>query len=363
VKSPARELLELPPYSLNQAEKRTRLLPMLKALTEHHTANCVPYSNVINRVFGGMDRLRMERLEDIPFLPVTLFKTHTLASVPETEVIKVLTSSGTTGQQPSRVFLDAETASVQSAVLVKVAQHFIGKERLPMVIIDHPGVLRDRQSFSARGAGILGMSQFGHRPFYALREDMSLNEEGLSAYLQQAAGRRVLVFGFTFMVWQYLIQPLERAGARLDLKGGILVHSGGWKKLEQASVDPRTFRERVQSATDVDQVINFYGMVEQVGGVYFENPIHHLQAPIYSDVIVRDPITLEPLPNGRPGLIQVLSCLPTSYPGHSLLTEDLGVIHGEDPEGTGMGGRYFEILGRVPKAELRGCSDTFMARA
>jgi hypothetical protein len=39
------------------------------------------------------------------------------------------------------------------------------------------------------------------------------------------------------------------------------------------------------------------------------------------------------------------------------------VIHGEDPEHTGMGGRYFEILGRVPKAELRGCSDTFMARA
>ena len=363
MKSPARELLDLPPFGLRQAEKRARLMPMLQSLTEHHAAHCTPYHNVLNRVFGGSDRLRMERLEDIPYLPVTLFKTHRLSSVPEAEVLKVLTSSGTTGQEPSRVFLDAETASVQSAVLVKVAQHFIGKDRLPMVIVDHPGVLRDRQSHSARGAGILGMSQFGHRPFYALREDMSLNEEGLRAYLDQAAGRRVLVFGFTFMVWQYLIQPLELAGSRLDLQGGILVHSGGWKKLEQVSVSPGSFRERVQAATGVDQVINFYGMVEQVGGVYFENPIHHLHAPIYSEVIVRDPITLEPLPNGRPGLVQVLSCLPTSYPGHSLLTEDLGVIHGEDPAGTGMGGRYFEILGRVPKAELRGCSDTFMARA
>ncbi len=363
MKSPARELLDLPPFGLRQAEKRARLLPMLTDLTRHHAAHCTPYRNVLDRVFGGSDRIRIERVEDIPYLPVTLFKTHELSSVPESEVLKVLTSSGTTGQEPSRVFLDAETASVQSAVLVKVAQHFIGKERLPMVIVDHPGVLRDRRSHSARGAGILGMSQFGHRPFYALREDMSLNEEGLRGYLDQAAGRRVLVFGFTFMVWQYLIQPLERAGTHLDLSGGILVHSGGWKKLEQASVDPAAFRRRVQSATGVDQVINFYGMVEQVGGVYFENPIHHLQAPIYSDVIVRDPITLEPLPNGRPGLIQVLSCLPTSYPGHSLLTEDLGVIHGEDPENTGMGGRYFEILGRVPKAELRGCSDTFMARA
>jgi acyl-protein synthetase LuxE len=171
------------------------------------------------------------------------------------------------------------------------------------------------------------------------------------------------VFGFTFMIWQYLVQPLESAGRRLDLVGGHLVHSGGWKKLQDVSVDPRTFRERVQAVTGVDRVINFYGMVEQVGGVYFENPVHHLHAPIYSDVIIRDPITLRPLPDGQPGLVQVLSCVPTSYPGHSLLTEDLGVIRGVDPSGTDMGGRSFEILGRVPKAELRGCSDTFTAAA
>jgi hypothetical protein len=363
VTSPARALLELPPFGLTQAEKSTRLLPMLRTLTEHHAQRCAPYRNVLDRVFGGLDRLRIERLEDVPFLPVTLFKTHSLSSVPEPEVLKVLTSSGTTGQQPSRIFLDSETAAVQAAVLVKVAQHFLGKERLPMVIVDHPGVVRDRRSRSARGAGILGMAQFGHRPFYALREDMSLDEEGLHAYLSQAAGRRVLLFGFTFMVWQYLIQPLERGGRQLNLPGGILVHSGGWKKLQEAAVDPSVFRERVQSATGVEKVINFYGMVEQVGGVYFENPVHHLHAPNFSDVIIRDPVTLQPLPNGQAGLVQVLSCVPTSYPGHSLLTEDLGVIRGVDPENTGMGGRYFDILGRVPKAELRGCSDTFTAAA
>jgi hypothetical protein len=207
------------------------------------------------------------------------------------------------------------------------------------------------------------MAQFGHRPFYALRDDMSLDEEGLRTYLAWAAGRPVLLFGFTFMVWQYLVQALERGGRRLELAGGILVHSGGWKKLQEAAVDPGTFRERVEAATGIKRVINFYGMVEQVGGVYFENPKHHLQAPIYSEIIVRDPVTLAPLPDGQPGLVQVLSCLPTSYPGHSLLTEDLGVIRGVDPEGTGMGGRSFEILGRVPKAELRGCSDTFVAQA
>ena len=361
--SPARALLDLPPYGLNQAEKRARLLPMLRELTARHARHCLPYRNVLDRVFGGMEGLRMDRLEDVPFLPVTLFKTLALSSVPESQVVKVLTSSGTTGQEPSRIYLDAETASVQSAVLVKVAQRFLGKDRLPMVILDHAGVVKDRRSFSARGAGILGMAQFGHRPFYALREDMSLDLEGLRAYLESAAGRRVLMFGFTFMVWQHFVQALDRTGTRVDMPGAILVHSGGWKKLQEAAVDARVFRERVQAVTGAEQVINFYGMVEQVGGVYFENSLHYLQAPIYSEVIVRDPVTLEPLPDGQPGLVQVLSCLPTSYPGHSLLTEDLGVIRGADAEGTGMGGRYFEILGRVPKAELRGCSDTFAVRA
>jgi hypothetical protein len=361
--SPARALLDLPPFGLSQADKEARLLPMLQALTEHHAASCDPYRRMLDGVFGGLGRLRLARLEDVPFFPVSLFKTHTLSSVTDSEVRKVLTSSGTTGQQPSRIFLDAETASVQSAVLVKVAQHFLGKDRLPMVIVDHPGVVRDRHSHSARGAGILGMAQFGHRPFYALREDMTLDHEGLDRYLSQTGDRPVLLFGFTFMVWQYLVRPLESAGRRLDLARGILVHSGGWKKLQDAAVDPDTFRQRVQAATGVQRVINFYGMVEQVGGVYFENPIHYLHAPIYSDVIIRDPVTLRPVPAGHPGLVQVLSCVPTSYPGHSLLTEDMGVIRDIDPAGTNMGGRCFEILGRVPKAELRGCSDTFTAAA
>jgi Acyl-protein synthetase, LuxE len=224
-------------------------------------------------------------------------------------------------------------------------------------------VVRDRRSYSARGAGILGMAQFGHRPFYALREDMTLDAEGLCAYLDGVRGRPVLLFGFTYMVWQHFVQALERSGMRLSLPRSVLVHSGGWKKLQEQAVDAREFRERLQAVAGIERVINFYGMVEQVGGVYFENPLHQLHAPIFAEVIVRDPVTLEPLPDGEPGLVQVLSCLPTSYPGHSLLTDDLGVIRGVDPEGTGMGGRSFEILGRVPKAELRGCSDTFAARA
>lgn len=55
----------------------------------------------------------------------------------------------------------------------------------------------------------------------------------------------------------------------------------------------------------------------------------------------------------------MLSLLPRSYPGHSLLTEDMGVLLGEDDCPCGRLGKYVRVTGRVPKAEVRGCSDTY----
>jgi hypothetical protein len=75
---------------------------------------------------------------------------------------------------------------------------------------------------------------------------------------------------------------------------------------------------------------------------------------IFSDVIVRDPHDFSVLPNGHSGIIQVISLLPESYPGHALLTEDEGVILGEDDCDCGRKGKYMRILGRLKKAELRG---------
>ena len=99
-------------------------------------------------------------------------------------------------------------------------------------------------------------------------------------------------------------------------------------------------------------------MVEQVGSIFMECEEGHLHCPDYADVIIRDPKNLNELENGYEGVIQVLSILPLSYPGHSLLTEDIGKIIGEDDCKCGRKGKYFSISGRMHMAELRGCSDT-----
>jgi len=354
------QLLAGAPYGLGGAEKQAVLLSVLGALTRSHYERCEIYRRVVDGVFGGLKE-RYEALADLPFIPVSLFKQFELRSVPTEEIFRVLTSSGTTGQAVSRIFLDHATAARQAKALVRIMQHFIGKDRWPMVILDHPGVIKNRESFSARGAGILGLMQFGRQPIYALKDDMSFDVELVEAYLNQQHGRPVLFFGFTFMAWLHGISALAAMDRRLISNRGVLIHSGGWKKLEAARVDAAAFNVGACERLGVERVINFYGMVEQVGSVFFENEVGALQTPVFADVIIRDPFTLRPLPAGKSGLIQVLSMLPQSYPGHSLLTEDLGEWLGEDSPG-GMAGRFFRVSGRAPRSEVRGCSDTYVQR-
>lgn len=87
----------------------------------------------------------------------------------------------------------------------------------------------------------------------------------------------------------------------------------------------------------------------------------HLHASVFSDVIVRHPEDFSVCGTGEKGIIQVVSAIPESYPGHSLLTEDEGRILGEDDCPCGRKGKYFTVSGRLQNAEIRGCSDTYGA--
>ena len=100
-------------------------------------------------------------------------------------------------------------------------------------------------------------------------------------------------------------------------------------------------------------------MVEQTGSIFMECLNGNLHASIFSDILIRRSDDFSIAKVGEKGIIQTLSLLPLSYPGHSLLTEDEGVFLGEDDCACGRLGKYFKISGRVKNAEMRGCSDTY----
>jgi phenylacetate-coenzyme A ligase PaaK-like adenylate-forming protein len=348
-------LFEAEPYSLKQAEKEALLLPLFNQLHQHHRQHCQAYHNIATTGFGAAP---YAALADLPYLAVRLFKHLRLQSVEDEQVFKVLQSSGTSGQAPARIALDKETSKRQSQVLVKILQSHLGKARLPMLIIDSPAVLKDKTLFSARGAGIQGLAFFGRDHTYALDENMQPDWQAINQFAEKYSGQPVLIFGFTFMVWLHFIQALQQSARRLSLSG-FLLHSGGWKKLEAQKVDNATFRQQVQHRLGIERVINFYGMAEQVGSVFVECEQGHLHAPVFADVLVRNPFDLSLQKSTEPGLLQLLSVLPTSYPGYSLLTEDMGYLLGVDDCPCGSKGKYFSVTGRLPKAEVRGCSDTY----
>ena len=103
-------------------------------------------------------------------------------------------------------------------------------------------------------------------------------------------------------------------------------------------------------------------MVEQTGSIFMECEKGYLHTSIYSDIIIRRSIDFSIAEFGEEGLIEVLSILPKSYPGHALLTEDQGILFGEDNCKCGRFGKYFKITGRIKNAEIRGCSDSYAAK-
>ena len=351
------DYIALEQFSLSREDKQKYFLELINKMHVHHTENSPEYKSLSRDYFHANQELK--RMEDVPFVPVSLFKTRYLKSIADDAVFKVLKSSGTTGSVPSQIVLDRETAQLQSLALSKIIKHVVGANRLPMLIIDSKAVLKDRKSYTARGAGILGLSVFGKKHLYVLDDEFNIDKEKLADFAKNFNGQPILIFGFTFMVWQYL--ATTDLGFDLDLSRAILIHSGGWKKLQAMAVDNPTFKATLHKKFGIkpENIYNFYGMVEQVGSVFLENSDGFLHCPNFSEIIIRNPKDFSVQPHGKEGLIQVLSVLPKSYPGHSILTEDIGVIEGEDSATNGWKGKYFKILGRTKKADLRGCSDTF----
>jgi len=137
------------------------------------------------------------------------------------------------------------------------------------------------------------------------------------------------------------------------------MHSGGWKRLQDQAVEKSLFNDQLARVVgcSADRVIDFYGMVESVGVIYPDCSEGNKHGPAFGDVIVRNPLTLEPVAPGQHGIVQVCSVLPTSFPGNLLLTEDLAQVIAYDGCPCGRRGISFRFAGRIPKAEVRGCGN------
>lgn len=311
-------------------------------------------------------------LENIPPVAVSVFKDlgFALASVPDNEVQMALQSSATSGV-PSTIVVDKTTAKRQSKAMVKVMSDFIGNSRIPFLVMDidpRSGGMA-RALLGARFAAVTGYLKFSSKTGYFLKTTDTgvsyFDIEGINEFLEKLPkDKPVIVFGFTYILYQNVLKAIEESGKKIQLpEGSKIIHIGGWKKLESEKIGKELFNSRLAEVFGIhsSDVIDIYGFTEQMGLNYPDCACGCKHSSSYVRVLTRDIVTRKILPPGKEGMLEFISPVPHSYPGNVVLTDDIGVIE-ESECPYGRPGTRFRIVGRMKKAEARGCGDILSAK-
>jgi hypothetical protein len=330
------------------------LLAELNALSRRHLAGCAAYKKV------WPQWQEAKTLAELPYLHTGVFKHRSFRTeAPGIQHERTLKSSATTSGTPSLIALDHKSSELQSQSTLAILRDFVGPERRPLLVLDSAKSLLARGEVSARVAAALSLKPLATGIHFLLEDaadPKSIRWEMLDAELK--AHDDFLVYGFTWMLWLAWIRTErpERITQLLKDKRIAFVHSGGWKKLEALKVERSDFDQALLAdLAPGSKVVDYYGLVEQVGIIYPLCSAGFRHVPRWAEVVVRDPWTLDPL-MGKQGQLQLLNTLALGAPYHSVLTEDLGTVV-EGDCACGRQGRRFQLEGRVPQSEVRGCAN------
>ena len=345
-------LLKINPFSLPSKKKNIFYLKFQKYLFNHHYKYCKEFKIISDQLFNRPTK--NSNLKDLPFLHVNLFKKFNLRTYYNNNNHKIYTSSGTTNSNLSKIALDKKTSLLQSVILKNILSEFIQNRETIILFVENKKILNSERRFSARGAAINGFIQLVDEYYFILDKKGKLKIDVLKKNLNKK--KNIIFFGFTSDIWIYLLKELEKKNIKFKKNNALLIHGGGWKRLENKNISKNYFNNFAKKILGIKRSINYYGMIEQTGSVFLECSEGYFHSSIYSDIFIRDQ-NLEVLPNYKTGLIQTMSLIPLSYPGHNILTEDQGYIVGNDDCKCGKLGKYFVLTNRVKNTEIRGCSD------
>jgi len=343
-------LVDQPPYA---SRNDARFLAEMEQLTQHHLAGCPLYQRIWSQWRPGGS------VQDLPFLHAGLFK-RLLFRTEGLAHERTLESSSTTGSQPSQIVLDKSSSQLQARSALAILKDFVGEKKRPLLILDDGKSLRQKRgSVSARMVAAMSLSPLATALHFLLVDATSPATMKWEEVRSAMTGHdELLVYGFTSMLWlAWAAAEIPQEIRQLLASRRIhFVHSGGWKTMESLQVSPEEFDRRLtQGLAAGSRVVDYYGLVEQVGIIYPLCECKFRHVPVWADVHVRDPLTLESI-EGRTGQLQLMNTLAQGAPYHSVLTEDMGVIvPGACP--CGRAGKRFELVGRMPKAEVRGCAN------
>ena len=325
---------------------------------------CPGYRAILDDAGFSPERLQsMEDLADLPFLPTALFKRRRLFTLPRRRLPLVVTSSGTSGGKASEIGFSVGDlwAGLLMVLHICKLRRLISLRPCHYVVFGYQPNRHNRTGVSRTAFGVTLFAPALSRT-YALRwrkGDYVLDLEAVQkAIVRHSASRFPLRFmGFPAYAW-FLMKRMDEQNVRVQLpKGSKLMLGGGWKQFYAEQVDKSEFYALAKKVLVLDDkdIIEFFGAVEHPI-FYNDCEKHHFHVPIYSRVIIRDPETLKPVPNGTPGLVNLVSAMDIGTPLLSVMTDDLGVLHDSGECGCGLDSPWLEILGRVGMQDIKTCA-------
>jgi hypothetical protein len=323
------------------------------------------YARFAARRGAGPDRVATAC--EIPPVPARAFTRLRMATFPPAETVRRFRSSGTTGGPRAVLELDSGQLSLYEAALLPPFVRFLLPDRRDLAwvaLLPAPA-----EALESSLAAMVGSAarQLGAEVDYFVTAPGELDARGVRVALEQHAERAtpVLLLG-TSLALDALCTALRAESSRLLLAPGSRVMETGGYKGRRTTVEPGALAQEIAVRLGVPHlaVIAEYGMTEMTSQFY--DPAWHeqvtspptasnLDVPLLRRLVgppwvrtrIVDPVSLTELPAGEEGLLLHLD--PTARSSAvALLTEDLGIQH---PDGIG-----FELRGRMPGAEARGCS-------
>jgi len=341
------------PFNLKKNKKKNLFKNGMNILTNYHYYNNILYKKLIDKLNFNLNK--NNEIDKLPFLPVTIFKNYEIYTSNLNEIDTIATSSGTSNKKVSKIFLDKNNSLNQIRVLNKILVNHFGRKKYPMLVLSSKPKLKS-DLINAKLAAIKGFSVIASEKFFCLDEQDNLDLNILKEFVNRPSKNKY-IFGFTADIWQKFYLSKIKINNKFDLSNATIIHGGGWKKLENLRVDNQTFKNKIYEKFKVKKIINYYGMIEQTGSIFLEcNECNNFFPSIFSDIIIRDE-KLKPVYN-KSGLIQLMSLLPSSYPGHNILTEDIGqIVYKKCKHCNSKKLKQFKVYGRVKNSEVRGCSN------
>lgn len=286
---------------------------------------CAPYREYLELL--GVDPAAVECPEQIPFLPIELFKSHRVycgSNPPQ----QIFTSSSTTGQTPSRHYV--ADLRIYEEAFTRSFELFYGPAEQTAIYALLPNYL-EREGSSLIYM-VEGLIRRGGGGFYLYDHDALLRD------MEAHQGKKILL-GVSYALWDL---AEEQRGALHDV---IVMETGGMKGRRE-ELPREEFHRLLCDAFGVQTIHSEYGMAELMSQAYSDgNGI--FRTPPWMRICVRDlndPFRL--LPNGATGGVNLID-LANFYSCSFLQTQDLGKLY-EDGS--------FRIMGRISGSEIRGCN-------